>query len=194
MAPARPRRRRPPRAGMYTCPVKREPWMMRIKRVAPVRRAGERCRGRMARCCAVQRHNDAEVSRARRRSIAWRRRPRRALHRASEGGAAAVLHLWGESVQHLWLIAEDRTWPAQPACSCARVAAIRCCCVPTAIAVSCIAAECARSRAAVSDDDRPPGATSAAGLVASSMPRAARAGANGDVRCVRAALAATSIK
>ena len=56
--------------------------------------------------CAVQRRR-CRSSRARQRSLdAWQRRPRRTLHRADEGGAAAVLHRWGESVQHLWLLAE----------------------------------------------------------------------------------------
>ena len=53
--------------------------------------------------CAVQRRR-CRSRRVRHRSLyAWQRRPSRTLHRASEGGAAVVLHLWGESVQHLWL-------------------------------------------------------------------------------------------
>ena len=40
--------------------------------------------------------------------------PRRAPHRADEGGAAAVLHPWDESVQHLWLIAEGGHGPFSP--------------------------------------------------------------------------------
>src|SRR5205814_738004 len=119
---------------------------------------------------------------------------RRALHRASGGGAAAVLHLWGESVQHLWLMAEDRTWPAQRACSCVRVVAIRCCCAPTATAVSCTAAGPARSRAGMSGGERARSATRAARPVGSSTLLEARAGANGGVHSAGLAQEPSSIK
>ena len=56
--------------------------------------------------CAVQRRRCRSRWARQRSHYAWQRRPRRALHRADEGGAAAVLHCWGESVQHLRFVAE----------------------------------------------------------------------------------------
>ena len=103
-------------------------------------------------------------------------------------------HFWSDFVQHLWFITEGWTWPAQLACSCVRVAAIRCCCVPTATTVSFIAAGRARRRLVKNIGTRPPGAASAVEEVGSSMLREQPAGAHANVFCARPTQVATSIK
>lgn len=93
---------------------------------------------------------------------------------------------------------KDRPWIAQPACSCACVAASRSRCVPTAITASCIAAHLARPPAATNTVGTAPGATRLAEADASSMQRARLAGVdvnvNVDAPCACLAPAPMSIK
>lgn len=78
---------------------------------------------------------------------------------------------------------QGRLWIAQPACSCACVAASRSRCVPTAITVSCIAAHRARPLGATNTVGTAPGATRTAAAAGSSMRRARLAGVNVNAAC-----------
>ena len=93
---------------------------------------------------------------------------------------------------------QGRPWIAQPACSCACVAASRSCCVPTAITASCIAAHRARPPAATNTVGTAPSATRIAAAAGSSMRRARLAGVDVNVNvnaaCACPALAPMSIK
>ena len=144
--------------------------------------------------CAVQRQR-CRSRRVRRRSLSRCSGDRAIPYTvADEGGAAAVLHLWGDPVQHLWLSARGRLWIAPPACSCACVAASRSCCVPTAITARCIAAHRARSPAATSTVGTAPSATRTAAAADSSMLRERLAGVGANAACVRPAQTPTSIE
>lgn len=93
---------------------------------------------------------------------------------------------------------KDRLWIAQPACSCACVAASRSCCVPTAITASCIAAHLARPPAATNTVGTALSATRIAAAAGSSMRRARLAGVdvnvNANAACACPAPAPMSIK
>ena len=89
---------------------------------------------------------------------------------------------------------KDRLWIAQPACSCACVAASRSCCVPTAITASCIAAHLARPPAATNTVGIAPSVTRIAVAAGSSMRRVRLAGVDADAACACPALAPMSIK
>lgn len=89
---------------------------------------------------------------------------------------------------------QGRPWIAQPACSCACVAASKSRCVPTAITASCIAAQLARPPAATNTVGTVPGATRIAVAAGSSMRRARLAGVDVNAACACLALAPMSIK
>ena len=121
-------------------------------------------------------------------------RPRHTLHRADEGGAAAVLHLWGDRVQHLWLSVQGRLWIDPPACSCACVAASRFYCVPSAITASCIAARRARPLGVTNIVAAARSATKTAAAADSSTRRARLAGVGAGAACAWPAKASMPIK